>query len=453
MFIAMALSLSAVGAEPTQRAWEFERDVEGWNAANDCRVTIKDGALAIQATDNDPFLEIKLEKPIPSGWIQVRLDGSSSASGNGQLFWRPVDESRFSEERSATYEIVHDGKKRSYSLIFHAKSDIGGLRLDPSRGAGEIKVDSILLTSLSTPPPLDIGPIPAGLDTFFFWQLPSQTGTQIMSYVIRTQGGKTIVVDGGMPGDASYLNRFLANFDHHVDAWILSHPHIDHVGAITAMLGRSDAPTIDKIYAVLPASDWMKQHETNAEKTLMALNTALSATNVMVIRPKLGDLFEIDGVRIEILGVANPEITQNACNNSSLVWRMSDAKKSVLFLGDLGVEGGRKIVAGSYSDRIQSDYVQMAHHGQAGVDQEFYRAVAPTHCLWPTPDWLWDVDNGGGKGSGPWGTLEVRAWMKALGVKHHHVMKNGLILLGVPKPDPKSDRSRASDELSGDRIR
>ncbi len=428
----MAFSPSMVsGEELAQRAWIFDRDQQGWRAANDCHLTIDAGHLVIQSTGADPFLEIELQTLLPSGWIQLRLEGACAATGDGQLFWRTANATGFSEALSAPYKIAHDGEQHTYSITFYADSNVTGLRLDPARGVGTINVKSIRLICSSTPPPIDIGPIPSGLDTFFFWQLPSQTGTQIMSYVIRTQGGKTLVVDGGMPRDATYLKRFLANFDYHVDAWILSHPHIDHVGALTAILGESNPPTIDKIYASLPSAAWLKQHEPNTTKTLTALTDSLKAANITMTRPALGDNMVIDGVRIEILGVHNPELMENACNNSSLVWRMSDVKKSVLFLGDLGVEGGRKIAASPYFDRLQSDYVQMSHHGQAGVDRDFYRAVAPTHCLWPTPDWLWDVDNGGGKGSGPWATLAVRAWMETLGVNHHHVMKDGLLLLGV----------------------
>ena len=45
--------------------------------------------------------------------------------------------------------------------------------------------------------------------------------------------------------------------------------------------------------------------------------------------------------------------------------------------------------------------------------------------MWNSPEWLWDNDNGGGKGSGSYLTLKVREWMNELGVKKHYVMKDG----------------------------
>lgn len=79
----------------------------------------------------------------------------------------------------------------------------------------------------------------------------------------------------------------------------------------------------------------------------------------------------------------------------------------------------------------------MAHHGQQGVDQDAYALIAPTTCLWPSPAWLWNNDNGGGVGSGPWGTLTTRAWMDSLGVKDNRSLKDGDVhmYLGMPSPN------------------
>jgi len=68
----------------------------------------------------------------------------------------------------------------------------------------------------------------------------------------------------------------------------------------------------------------------------------------------------------------------------------------------------------------------MSHHGQHGVYESFYQAVQPEYCLWPTPCWLWNNDNGGGPGSGKWLTPEVRAWIEKLKVKKNFVACDGL---------------------------
>jgi beta-lactamase superfamily II metal-dependent hydrolase len=251
----------------------------------------------------------------------------------------------------------------------------------------------------------------------------------MMSYVLGSGSGKVIVIDGGMTGDAPYLRRFLAARGNHVHAWFLSHPHPDHVDALTAILNDPRDLKIDTIYGSLPSEDWVARHEPEPPACLhsvQAFNRALREAGRHVVELCLGQAIEIDGVRIEVLGVKNPEITSNALNNSSVVLRVSDEAKSVLFLGDLGVEGGEKLLRSPYRSRLHVDYVQMGHHGQAGVNEALYQVVRPTYCLWPTPRWLWDNDSGGGKGSGPWRTLEVRAWMKKLNVRRDCVSADGL---------------------------
>jgi beta-lactamase superfamily II metal-dependent hydrolase len=264
--------------------------------------------------------------------------------------------------------------------------------------------------------------------TFTLWQLPEQTGGQMMSYVLRTTGGKILVIDGGRAGDAPYLRGFLGALGNKVEAWFITHPHLDHIDALTEILAQPRGIEIGTIYASMPDGEWMAKyvHESDEGDTVPRFNKALEAAKKSLSNLELGQLLEIDGVHVEILGIRNPEITSNPLNNSSIVMRVWDSTKSILFLGDLGVEGGEKLLQGSYRDKLHADYVQMAHHGQNGVGKDVYEAIRPTHCLWPTPRWLWNNNAGKGNGTGPWKTLEVRAWMDELSVKSHFVTADGL---------------------------
>ena len=110
----------------------------------------------------------------------------------------------------------------------------------------------------------------------------------------------------------------------------------------------------------------------------------------------------------------------------SLVFKMYLKNNSILFLADLGYEGGEKLLKSKYARKLPSDYVQMAHHGQGGVSEAFYKKVDPKYCLWPTPQWLWNNDQGKGTGTGPWQTLEVRGWMENLSVKENYIDADGI---------------------------
>ena len=260
------------------------------------------------------------------------------------------------------------------------------------------------------------------------WQLAGQTRSQMNSYVIRTIGNELIVIDGGRKDDAAYLRAFIQERGSHVHAWFISHPHLDHVDALTEILNHPEGIRIDKIYGSLPDDAWLKVHQNaNADKTQLKLKAALQRSEQKLHELSPGQKIEFNGVTFEILSTLNPELTVNAVNNQSVVLRMEAGGKSVLFLGDLGVEGGDKLLASPYRDRLKADYVQMSHHGQTGVTEEFYRVVDPKQCLWPTPGWLWDNNKREqGIDSGPWKTLEVRAWMDKLNVEKHYVAKDGL---------------------------
>jgi len=280
----------------------------------------------------------------------------------------------------------------------------------------------VVLQSCQT---LSDGRKPPAETHFTLWQLPAQTRTQMMCYVLKTSHDEVIVIDGGTRGDAPNLRESLAALGNRIHAWFITHPHSDHVDALSAILDDPAAVQIDGIYGVLPEDVWIAKYEPERLEDTRSFRAALERSGRSCEPLQVGQVLEIDGVRIEVLGVNNPEVTRNAINNSSLVIRVSDARKSVLFTGDLGVEGGEKLLAGPFRERLHADYVQMAHHGQSGCDESFYRAVKPDCCLWPTPRWLWDNDSGGGKGSGPWKTLEVRGWMESLGVRRNYVSADG----------------------------
>lgn len=271
------------------------------------------------------------------------------------------------------------------------------------------------------------------------WMLGSTTGAQNLSIVIKSPHGKLIVIDGGWEADADKMSSLILQQGGKVDAWLITHPHEDHVGALCAILNDTARKIkIDKIYCSLATPDWYRQVSPTGAGISDQLLSAFTKLPVGTVTNSIGRGTEIniDDVNIRVLNNRGV-YTYNGVNNSSLVYKIRVSGQSILILGDLAYDGGKDLIKTCTAAELKSDIVQMAHHGQQGVDQDAYALIAPTTCLWPTPAWLWNNDNGGGVGSGPWGTLTTRAWMDALGVKDNRSLKDGDVhmYLGMPSPN------------------
>lgn len=261
------------------------------------------------------------------------------------------------------------------------------------------------------------------------WQMPDVNTPQKMGYVLRTCDGHTIVFDGGWDKDVPYLLDLIkTECGGKVDAWFLTHAHIDHCGAIAEIAKNYlDEIEIENLYYNFPTQEWLDQTEPGTKGETKIVFDGLSKYTKPFRAPKVNEVFEFGPLTIKCLNDFDENLTMNSINNSSICFRLDVAGKSILILGDLGREGGDRLVEMQGAEVLNCDFCQMAHHGQSGVKREFYEIVKPTVCLWPTPKWLWHVDSGKGYGSGPWKTLETREWMDHLLAEKHFVMKDGLI--------------------------
>ena len=263
---------------------------------------------------------------------------------------------------------------------------------------------------------------------FTMWQLNTQCNQIGNTYVFLTDKGKVIVMDGGWEADENYLRGFLSLLGGEVDTWFVSHPHSDH---ITSLVNILKEPRGIKVKRIIHSrfSEKLLNGEEPYKGTAVELYKLLDTRNDF----KVIDLHEpgyeekIDGLNFRILSVTNEEFcTNNVYNNSSMIIRMWDKKKSIVFLGDAGVECGEKVLKGPFRKDLDCDYMQMAHHGQQGCNEEFYRTVNFKACLWSTPKWVWENDFGQGPGSGTLKTADTRRWMDEKGIKEHHISWQGL---------------------------
>ena len=266
--------------------------------------------------------------------------------------------------------------------------------------------------------------VPCTMNKNAVHMLKSVEDTICDSFIITTEDGKVIVIDGGHTAETDYFIQYLKAVTGQcvpkVDVWFLTHPHDDHVQVFDEVAeNRTRQVKFDKVmlkyapyeyYAAVPSTEAME---------LVAEFDRISRAfpeKVQILSD--GDVFNIGAAKITVLYTFDPEWTNP--NEASLIFRMDLGGKSIMFTGDAQVNAGNKVLANpEYSALMKCDICKMAHHGQDGVSREFYEAVSPEICLWPTPSWVWDNRNGNLQ------TPEVRAWMEELGVTQNYLAWQG----------------------------
>ena len=172
----------------------------------------------------------------------------------------------------------------------------------------------------------------------------TETSEFMMSYVIYTREGDCILVDGGRPEDIPLLRERVKG--RRIRAWFLTHPHHDHVGAITEVLDNVPTLSVDKIYCRFPSLSALLEMgaRTPNERTIWyRLYDITRKEPQRFVTVETGMQFSFGELTVHVLRVYDPSITVDPVNNSSAVYRIDSPQKRLLVLGDLGVEGGEKL--------------------------------------------------------------------------------------------------------------
>ncbi|MBQ7687751.1 MAG: TIM barrel protein [Clostridia bacterium] len=250
------------------------------------------------------------------------------------------------------------------------------------------------------------------------------------SFIITTEDGKVIAVDGGHTAETDYFIQYLKAVTGqripHVDAWFLSHPHNDHVQVFYEVAeNRTRQVTFDKVMLnYVPCELYESRSQQEGMEMVSEFNRISKAFPEKVQILNTGDTFNIGAAKITVL--YTPDTSFVDVNEHSVIFRMDLGGTSIMFTGDAQVNAGNKTLADwAGTGLVDCDICKMAHHGQDGVDRNFYEAVSPEICLWPTPTWVWDNTNGNLK------TLEVRAWMEELGVEKNYKAFEGSVAVGM----------------------
>lgn len=260
---------------------------------------------------------------------------------------------------------------------------------------------------------------------------------QMMGFLLRTPEGKVLVFDGGNVADTDALGEQILAWGGCVDGWFITHYHNDHVAAVVGVLEKYPISVNGFYYDFRGAEnpnfigDGDNEWITRLEETLRRFHPQKIREVTVTNR---ADVYDFGSVRVKVLNDAVfYEDAENPGNDSGVVYKIETPGEHILMLGDLGWTHGDVCLGDPWflEEMRTCRIVQMAHHGQNGTTRRFYDAIDEILvCLYPADQWLFDVDRREqGFASGPWRTLETRAWMRSRKVLYTYSSIDGRLTL------------------------
>jgi len=107
-----------------------------------------------------------------------------------------------------------------------------------------------------------------------------------------------------------------------------------------------------------------------------------------------GQKLYLPGCEIEFLFTAGEDYWPNVMpwmNHTSGAWRMTIAGRTIMITGDCEAGLNNQMVT-TFGDYLQSDILQLNHHGCNCATLGFYQKVDPTVCFWTCQQYHFDHD-------------------------------------------------------------
>ena len=279
--------------------------------------------------------------------------------------------------------------------------------------------------------------IDLGLNGNTLYMLPSVTGMQCLSAIITNDNGDVFVIDGGYNNDYQTIYHYVTELGKDtIKGWFFTHPHQDHFNVFSKFIAKYGAEiTVEKVYyAWSEEESWYTERKSFEQNDtvwaqITAFKNAVITCGCTHIEPVTGDTYDFGSFLFEIMyspkngnGTYGLDLAKYGfdaedeskgrynVNDLSLVIKMTAGDKTLLFLGDAGVEAG-KWLYDTYqgTNELEADFVQMAHHGQAGVEENVYGLIQPKYAFFNCDYAVWNNTSGKLK------TLTVRGWIESLG--------------------------------------
>ena len=208
--------------------------------------------------------------------------------------------------------------------------------------------------------------------------------------------GKFLIIDGGyVRGKQLYsiLEELAPNKQQIViTAWYISHTHGDHQQSVTSFLReRYKNVKIESILYNYTTTEQYNSITTGGEGANSAKGFATTLSNYLgnsdtkIIKPHTGQIYTYGSTTVEIMYTVEDILPKalDYLNTSSLVVRVNIGDHSMLALADTTHVSG-DILREMYGAYLESDMVQLAHHGTYPGYASLYNTIKAPILIWPS---------------------------------------------------------------------
>ena len=176
--------------------------------------------------------------------------------------------------------------------------------------------------------------------------------------ILVEYGTNEVLIDGGgsSPGVVGYLHNYV---DGPLEVMVATHPHADHIGGLTAVLGAFDVQEV-----------W-HNGETSTSATYTNFMNAVQAEGAEVHVARRGNEIDVGGLTFAVL---NPVNTSGTTNNNSIVLELSYGQVDFLFEGDAEQEAEASMLSAGLIPDVE--ILKVGHHGSKTASSPSFLAVA-----------------------------------------------------------------------------
>jgi beta-lactamase superfamily II metal-dependent hydrolase len=190
------------------------------------------------------------------------------------------------------------------------------------------------------------------------------------SILIIAPGGKTVLVDAGVPGSGKVVMNALQHYNvKQIDLMVATHAHADHIGGA------------DEVLKAVKVTTVLDSRVPNTTKNYEDFLNAIKQTGAQYVGASPGQKFDLGGnARLTVLAPIQPFFKQseirsggNEPNANSVVTRLDYGDFSMLLTGDAEAETEERIMANG--GNITARVLKVGHHGSRYASSEkFLRA-------------------------------------------------------------------------------